>query len=309
MAFEHVPVLLDRVLEGFTSLPEGAVIADCTLGLGGYSEALLERFQTCRVIGVDQDPLALKLASERLLPWGDRFIPVAGNFGDLPGLLRQAGFSEVHGLVADLGVSNLQITEADRGFSFRLDGPLDMRMDPTKGPSAADLVARLSEAELADLIYRYGEDRLSRRIARAIVTARSRSAIKTTGQLADVVSRCYPATLRKTAHPARRLFQALRIAVNDEMGALDRLLESLPRVLMCGGVAQIVSYHSLEDRRIKEAFRAFEGQFLGRSQPRKGVPPEEGEIERNPKSRSARLRRWLRMDLQNEQGRPGLCRR
>ena len=309
LAFEHVPVLCAEVIEGFGSLPRQGVLVDCTLGLGGYSEALLRSFEELRVIGVDQDAQALALATERLSGFGERFLPLKGNFRDLVSLLREEGFEGVNGLVADLGVSNLQITEGQRGFSFRHDGPLDMRMNQSQSLTAAKIVNSYDEKTLADLLWRYGEERLSRRIAAAIVRERKRRPFETTFELAEVVAGCYPAASRKNAHPARRTFQALRIEVNDEMGALEALLEAVPQVLCLGGVAQIVSYHSLEDRAVKGAFRADEEKGLGASEPRKGITPSTEEVERNPKSRSARLRRWVRKNLEDKKGRPGVCRR
>ncbi len=283
--FSHVPVLADAVLEAAEQLPgrEGLLI-DATLGGGGHSALLLERHPGLRLVGLDQDPTARAAAAERLAPFGDRVQIVATNFAEY----KPAQTAVM--VLADLGVSSPQLDVAERGFSFRLDGPLDMRMDRSGDvETAAELIARLDENELADLIYGYGEERLSRRIARRIKNDLSeKGAYSGTAALAYAVAGCYPPKARRgRIHPATRTFQALRIAVNDELGVLDRLLEQAPDWLAAGGVLGIISFHSLEDRRVKTAFLRDERLQRITRKPLVASPEEE---ERNPRSRSAKLR-------------------
>ena len=283
--FSHVPVLADAVLEAAEQLPgrEGLLI-DATLGGGGHSALLLERYPGLRLVGLDQDPTARAAAAERLAPFGDRVQIVATNFAEY----KPAQTAVM--VLADLGVSSPQLDVAERGFSFRLDGPLDMRMDRSGDvETAAELIARLDENELADLIYGYGEERLSRRIARRIKNDLSeKGAYSGTAALAYAVAGCYPPKARRgRIHPATRTFQALRIAVNDELGVLDRLLEQAPDWLAAGGVLGIISFHSLEDRRVKTAFLRDERLQRITRKPLVASPEEE---ERNPRSRSAKLR-------------------
>ena len=283
--FSHVPVLADAVLEAAEQLPgrEGLLI-DATLGGGGHSALLLERHPGLRLVGLDQDPTARAAAAERLAPFGDRVQIVATNFAEY----KPAQTAVM--VLADLGVSSPQLDVAERGFSFRLDGPLDMRMDRCGDvETAAELIARLDESELADLIYGYGEERLSRRIARRIKNDLSETgAYSGTAALAYAVAGCYPPKARRgRIHPATRTFQALRIAVNDELGVLDRLLEQAPDWLAAGGVLGIISFHSLEDRRVKTAFLRDERLQRITRKPLVASPEEE---ERNPRSRSAKLR-------------------
>ena len=283
--FSHVPVLADAVLEAAEQLPgrEGLLI-DATLGGGGHSALLLERHPGLRLVGLDQDPTARAAAAERLAPFGDRVQIVASNFAEYkpaqPAVM----------VLADLGVSSPQLDVAERGFSFRLDGPLDMRMDRSGDvETAAELIARLDENELADLIYGYGEERLSRRIARRIKNDLSeKGAYSGTEALAYAVAGCYPPKARRgRIHPATRTFQALRIAVNDELTVLDRLLEQAPDWLEPEGILGIISFHSLEDRRVKTAF--LRDQRLQRIT-RKPLVAKPEEAECNPRSRSAKLR-------------------
>ena len=283
--FSHVPVLADAVLEAAEQLPgrEGLLI-DATLGGGGHSALLLERHPGLRLVGLDQDPTARAAAAERLAPFGDRVQIVATNFAEY----KPAQTAVM--VLADLGVSSPQLDVAERGFSFRLDGPLDMRMDRSGDvETAAELIARLDENELADLIYGYGEERLSRRIARRIKNDLSETgAYSGTAALAYAVAGCYPPKARRgRIHPATRTFQALRIAVNDELGVLDRLLEQAPDWLAAGGVLGIISFHSLEDRRVKTAFLRDERLQRITRKPLVASPEEE---ECNPRSRSAKLR-------------------
>ncbi|WP_254939623.1 16S rRNA (cytosine(1402)-N(4))-methyltransferase RsmH [Cyanobium sp. Morenito 9A2] len=287
-AFEHIPVLAEPLLAAFAGLGAGGLLLDCTVGGGGHSALLLEAHPGLRLIGLDQDPAALAAAAERLAPFGNRVSLVAGNF---------AAFTPPEpllGVLADLGVSSPQLDGGARGFSFRADGPLDMRMNPGAGETAAALIDRLTEGELADLIYAYGEERLSRRIARRIVEqgpwggAAATEADRGTAALAYLVAGCYPPKARRgRIHPATRTFQALRIAVNDELGALDTLLRRAPDWLVPGGLLAVISFHSLEDRRVKTAF--LRDERLERIT-RKPLVAGEAEQELNPRSRSAKLR-------------------
>lgn len=297
MEFAHQTVLRDEVME-LLAPQVGHRIIDTTLGGGGHAEALLER--GAEVIGVDRDPAALRAASARL-SLHPGFHALEGNAGDLEALLAPLGLLPVDGLLADLGVSSAQLDDEGRGFSFQVDGPLDMRMG-TGGQSAAQAIAGADEATLAAVLRELGEEPFARAIARALKAA----APTTTQQAVDAVKRAVP----RRAWPARihvatRTFQALRIWVNDELGALDRLLASLPRLLRVGGRAAIIAFHSLEDRRVKTAFRTLEGRCTCppglpvcvcgaggsfRALTRKAVKASEAEVERNPRSRSARLR-------------------
>ena len=288
--FAHVPVLAEAVLGGCAGLEsllklgeQRGVLLDATLGGGGHSALLLEAHPGLQLIGLDRDPTARAAAAERLAPFGDRVTIVATSFGDY------TPDQPVLAVLADLGVSSPQLDVAARGFSFRGDGPPDMRMNPEAGETAAELIDRLEENELADLIYAYGEERLSRRIARRLVAERPWSGSgRSSGDLAYVIAGCFPPPARRgRIHPATRTFQALRIAVNDELGQLDRLLQRAPDWLVPGGLLAIISFHSLEDRRVKTAFMADER--LERVT-RKPLVADEAEAEANPRSRSAKLR-------------------
>jgi 16S rRNA (cytosine1402-N4)-methyltransferase len=287
--FDHVPVLAEPVVAGFAELAPllaaqaGGVLVDCTLGGGGHSALLLEAHPQLHLVGLDQDPMARAAAAERLAPFGERVTIVASNFAAYtpPG--------PVVAVLADLGVSSPQLDGAERGFSFRSDGPLDMRMNPEVGETASALIARLGESELADLIYAYGEERLSRRIARRIKEhLASEGPFPGTAALAYAVAGCYsPAARRGRIHPATRTFQALRIAVNDELAVLDTLLNSAPDWLATGGLFGVISFHSLEDRRVKTAFL---GDDRLERVTRKPLIAAAEEQERNPRSRSAKFR-------------------
>ena len=293
--FDHVPVLAEQVLASFAELspllalqPGGeAALLDCTLGGGGHSALLLEAYPGLRLIGLDQDPLARRAAAERLAPFGDRVTIVASNFADYTP--PASGVPPLVAVMADLGVSSPQLDGAERGFSFRSDGPLDMRMNPERGETAAELINRLDESELADLIYAYGEERLSRRIARKIKELGPWGGPgKGTAELAYVVAGCYPPKARRgRIHPATRSFQALRIAVNNELAVLDQLLQRAPDWLVPGGLFGVISFHSLEDRRVKTAFASDER--LQRVT-RKPLVASEAEEAANPRSRSAKWR-------------------
>ncbi|MFM7086484.1 MAG: 16S rRNA (cytosine(1402)-N(4))-methyltransferase RsmH [Cyanobium sp.] len=291
--FEHRPVLAQPVLEAFAPLSalleahgEGLLL-DCTLGGGGHSALLLQAHPGLRLVGRDQDPSACAAAAERLAPFSDRVSIVATNFAAFEP--PPTGSPPLLAVLADLGVSSPQLDVASRGFSFRHDGPLDMRMNPDSGETAAALLARLSESELADLIHAYGEERLARRIARRIHQHLcDRGPFSGTAALAYLIAGCYPPRARHgRIHPATRTFQALRIAVNRELEVLETLLQRAPDWLVPAGRLAIISFHSLEDRRVKQAFLA--DTRLERIS-RKAIQADATEQEGNPRSRSARLR-------------------
>ncbi|MGL4555513.1 MAG: 16S rRNA (cytosine(1402)-N(4))-methyltransferase RsmH [Gemmataceae bacterium] len=279
----HVSVLPREVLRWLDPRP-GQLLADCTTGVGGHARLLAERVAPGgRVIGLDQDAAMLGLARPRLE--GLPVTLVHAPFDQLPRVLREQGVERLDGVLADLGVCSDQLDAAGRGFSFAQEGPLDMRMNRDETETAAEMIHRLSERDLADVIFRYGEERFSRRIAKRIVEERKKAPIETTTRLAELVRRCVPRG--KGIDPATRTFQGLRIAVNDEMGALERLLESLPAVLKPGGVAVLISFHSLEDRPVKRLFRDHD---TWDELTRKPVTAAEDESATNPRSRSAKLR-------------------
>jgi len=288
----HVPVLSAEVLHYLDPQP-GQTIVDATVGAGGHARLLAERVGTAgRVIGLDQDPAMLRLAQERL-----RGLSVAlkhRNFDELADVLRDEGLSTVDAVLADLGFASDQLADPQRGLSFQEDGPLDMRLDPTRGEPASALLRRLPERELADIFWRYGEERYSRRVARKVAGLREETAIATTGQLAELVRGCVPRPRghRHIIDPATRVFQALRIAVNDELGALERLLAILPECVKSGGRVVIISFHSLEDRLVKQAFRKSPNLF--KELTRKPVPASVEEVRSNPRARSAKLRAAVR---------------
>jgi 16S rRNA (cytosine1402-N4)-methyltransferase len=320
----HEPVLLEEVVRWLR--PEvGGTFIDCTLGLGGHARALLAASSETRVIGIDRDRQALEMARARLADVGERFQAIQANFDDLSTELERLGVEKVRGAVADLGVSSMQLEAAERGFSFLTPAPLDMRMDARGGRTAADLVNDLPESELADLIFEYGEERASRRIARLIARERERRPITTTTQLAELVVRALNQRGRWRIHPATRTFQALRIAVNDELSAIEALIPAAVSRLESGGRLAIISFHSLEDRIVKRAFLRESGRCSCQAQmrafnqtppvessgsqdsadlicgrcgarrrvvvlTRKPVRPAPEEVERNPRSRSALLR-------------------
>jgi 16S rRNA (cytosine1402-N4)-methyltransferase len=284
--FDHAPVLLEEVLAALEPR-SGGLYADVTLGGAGHARAVLEASAPDgRLVGVDRDPAALDAARPRLAAYADRVTLLHGAFGDLPALLTAAALGPLDGLVADLGVSSPQLDRAERGFSFRTVGPLDMRMDTTRGETARALIARLDDRELADLLYTLGEERRSRPIARSIRRAYDEGRLETTEDLRRAVIRV-TGPARGRIDPATRTFQALRIAVNDELGQLDALLAALPDVLAPGGVAVLISFHSLEDRRVKRFFR---GAPTLAPLTKKPVVATEEERARNPRSRSAKLR-------------------
>ncbi len=300
----HVPVLLHEVLEAIGPR-DGAIYVDGTFGAGGYSTAILDAAD-CRVFGIDRDPRALKTGEELAERYFGRLRVLGGCYGDMIDLLAEIGIDKIDGVALDIGVSSMQIDDAERGFSFRFDGPLDMRMGLQAQASAADVVNTLGEEELADIIYTYGEERASRRIAAAIVKDRTEQPFTRTGQLAGLIRRIVKKS-KDGIDPATRTFQALRIYVNDELGELTRGLEAAEKLLSPGGRLAVVSFHSLEDRKVKEFLlkRSGQGPRPSRHLPDAGgterapsfrllkkgvVKPRRHECENNPRARSARLR-------------------
>lgn len=283
----HVPVMTDEVVAALHP-DRGGVFVDCTVGLGGHARALLAAGAT-RLVGIDRDLSALALASAALAEWGGRVELVHGDYRDAPRMLEARGIEAIDGAVADLGVSSLQLDGAGRGFSFQRDEALDMRMDTSQGPTAADLIAGADERDLADAIYRYGEERRSRAVARAIVAARRVTPIRTTAQLASIVRRVVGRSGR--IDPATRTFQAIRIWVNGELDGLDLFLRAMCARLRAGARFAVVTFHSLEDRPVKHTFRAVaaEGDAF-RLVTKKSLVPGDEEIRSNPRARSARLR-------------------
>ena len=298
--FHHVTVLRHEAVEALQPA-EGRVLVDATLGGGGHSELMLQGGAT--VWGIDQDPAARRAARKRLTPYADRLHIIAGNFRNAAELLRAEGLEAVDGILADIGISSPQVDQAERGFSFLAEGPLDMRMNPAAPRSAADLVNTAAESELADILWQYGEERASRAIARRIVQERAKAPITTTTQLADLIASVLPRKGKQ--HPATRSFQALRIAVNDELGALDALLESGLSLLKSGGRFAIITFHSLEDRAVKRYFDRVtrpeidrpewpaprpNPEYAARLVTRKPIVAGEAELAANPRARSAKLR-------------------
>lgn len=303
----HIPVLLEPLIEAVS--PVSGVWLDGTFGAGGYARALLEAGAE-RVIGVDRDPEAFERAASWASSYGDRLDLRPGCFGELDEIAAAAGAPRLDGVVLDIGVSSMQIDQAERGFSFQKEGPLDMRMRQD-GPSAADLVNGLPEADLADILFQLGEERHARRLARAIVNARKTQPFTTTRQLAGLIESCSRRQRPGEPHPATRSFQALRIAVNDELGELDRGLAAAENALAPGGWLAVVTFHSLEDRIVKRFFQAASGgQPKGsRHAPeqdedeprfaralRKAITPSDEELAANPRARSAKLRLGRRLD-------------
>jgi len=291
----HIPVLTAETIHQLQPA-RGGVFVDCTVGLGGHARALLEAGAT-RVIGLDRDPDALARARQTLAPWSDRVELVHADYRALADVLDRQQIAEVDGTLADLGVSSMQFDEPGRGFSFQRDEPLDMRMDRTAGDTAADLVARSTERDLADAIFQYGEERFSRRIARAIVAGRQEAPIATTGRLASIVRRAIP---HRGGHvridPATKTFQALRIWVNQELDGLDRFVETAARRLRAGARLVVITFHSLEDRIVKHTLRALQQRDgIVQVLTKKPIVPSDEEVERNPRSRSAKLRAAERM--------------
>jgi 16S rRNA (cytosine1402-N4)-methyltransferase len=286
----HEPVLRAETVDQLAPAGRG-IFVDCTVGTGGHTEALLEAGAT-RVLGLDRDAEVLPLARERLAVWGDRVELVHADYRHVEQVLDERGIEQVDGALADLGHSSFQIETDGRGFSFRRADPLDMRMDRSQGRTLAELLDEVTPAALADVIFEYGEERRSRRVARGIVWARDRGRLVTTGDLASVVSRSLQVRGRPRIHPATRTFQALRIWVNQELDELDVFLRMVARRLETGARLAVISFHSLEDRIVKYTFRELErgGDLAIRALTRKPIRPGREEVARNPRARSAKLR-------------------
>ena len=289
MALPHEPVMVPQVLD-LLSPSRGGLFVDCTVGAGGHSKALLEAGAT-RILGLDRDPAALAAAAEALASFRNRVELVHADYRELERVLDERGISNVDGALADLGVSSMQLDAEGRGFSFRRDEPLDMRMDPTRGETAAERLQAADEEEIADVVFRFGEERYSRRVARAIVNARQESPIATTGRLAAIVRRAVPHRGHQRIDPATRTFQALRIWVNHELDGLDGFLARAAARLLAGARLAVITFHSLEDRIVKHAFRALAapGGAL-RVMTKRPLSADDEELTRNPRARSAKLR-------------------
>ena len=286
----HQAVLTAEVLT-FLAPQRGGLFVDCTVGLGGHARVLLEHGAS-RVIGLDRDREALSQAHTALSAWAEHVELHHANYKDVDAVLNASQISSVDGVLADLGVSSLHLDGEGRGFSFRRDEPLDMRMDQSTGQTAADLIRNTSEQTLADIIFKYGEERQSRRIARAIVEARRTSPVTSTGALASIVRRSSRRRGYTRIDPATRTFQAIRIWVNQELDGLEGVLEAMCRRLRTGARLVVISFHSLEDRIVKHTFRALErgGKVAIRVLTKRPVIPQDEEVERNPRARSAKLR-------------------
>jgi 16S rRNA (cytosine1402-N4)-methyltransferase len=294
MTQTHVPVMTDEAID-FLQPGRGGLFVDCTVGLGGHARALLEAGAT-RLIGLDRDRDALAHARETLSPWADRVELVHADYRTLDDVLDARRIARIDGALADLGVSSLQFDAPGRGFSFQRDEPLDMRMDRSGGDTAADLVARSTERELADAIFQYGEERFSRRVARALVAARQEAPVDTTGRLATIVRRAIPRRGPARIDPATRTFQALRIWVNGELDGLDRFVAAAAQRLRAGARLVVITFHSLEDRIVKHTLRALhQRDGVVQVLTKKPLVPRDAEIDRNPRARSAKLRAAERM--------------
>jgi 16S rRNA (cytosine1402-N4)-methyltransferase len=302
----HASVLLPETINILDPKAD-EVFVDATLGIGGHTEALLNRERSLKIVGIDQDLDAIDNAKARLSGFGERFMAVHGNFSDIATILDDIGIKAVHGILADLGVSSLQFDSDTRGFSFRFDAPLDMRMDASSDtPTAAELLKELNEEEIANVIYQYGEERFSRRIARRIVERRKAgNPVCTTSELTQLVERSVPRRPKDKIHPATKTFQALRIAVNNELGILEGFLNDSVDLLTPDGRLAIIAFHSLEDRIVKQTFQKLSGKCqcpprMPRCEcgavkkieilTKKPMIPGDDEINRNPRSRSAKLR-------------------
>ena len=290
MTIHHEPVMTREVL-AFLQPEKGGVFVDCTVGLGGHAKAMLEAGAT-KVMGLDRDPAALVIAAATLAGFGDRVELVHSDYRAIESVLDARGMRAVDGALADLGMSSYQLEAEGRGFSFQREDPLDMRMDTTTGPTAAELLSAASESEIADAIYQFGEERFSRRVARAIVQNRETAVIRTTGQLAAIVRHAIPRRGFSRIDPATRTFQGLRIWVNRELDGLDTFLTALARRLKTGARMVVITFHSLEDRIVKHTLRALAQQEDApiRILTKKPVLPQPDEIDRNPRARSAKLR-------------------
>lgn len=311
-SFLHIPVMLNEVLEKLS--PNGGVFIDGTFGAGGYTKTILDKDKDNTVIAIDRDIAAIQKAQTLQKEYKNRLVIIRGCFGDMYELVKEKHQDKVDGIVLDIGVSSMQIDNKERGFSFQKDGPLDMRMDKSQELSAYHVINEYSETEIADILYKYGEERRSRRIAIKIIEARKKSPITTTGKLAHIIEKALPTNKKDKIHPATRSFQGIRIFVNDELGELERALVSAEKLLKTGGRLVVVTFHSLEERIVKKFFREKAGltpkssrhsieanlPILPNKQTtesasfklidKKAIKPSEEEIEANPRARSARLR-------------------
>ena len=303
----HIPVMLAECVEALASADsvDDAVLVDCTLGLGGHSEALLTRYPNARLLGLDRDPEALARSRERLAPFGERFEAVHAVYDELPDVLAERGIKRIHGVLFDLGVSSMQLDMRERGFAYAYDAPLDMRMDQTAPLTAYEVVNSYSVGDLTRILRDYGEERFAKRVAQAIAARRSKSPIERTGELAELVRESIPAATRRTGgHPAKRAFQALRIEVNGELEVLSRAIPRAVDALAVGGRIAVLSYHSLEDRLVKRVLAAGAESTAPRGLPiappgtepilklltRGAQEPTEDEVEANPRAASAKFR-------------------
>jgi 16S rRNA (cytosine1402-N4)-methyltransferase len=289
----HIPVLAEPIMELFDARP-GMVYLDCTAGRGGHASMVAQLLgETGHVIALDADPANADFTRERLASYPCKSDVLHRNFAQVTGALDELGVDKVDLLLADLGFASNQMDDPTRGMTFQADGPLDMRLNPDLPTTAEYLVNHMAERELADILFHLGEERLSRRIAKKIVQIRDKEPIKNTLALAELVSSCYPPNQRgKRAriHPATRTFMALRIAVNEELMALERLLDALPQIIKPGGIAAIISFHSLEDRRVKQRFLQYDQNDCAKRLTRKPIVADDAQIRQNPRSRSAKLR-------------------
>jgi 16S rRNA (cytosine1402-N4)-methyltransferase len=288
----HISVLATEVLDALAPAA-GKVFADATLGAGGHTEAIL-RTEGTRVIGIDRDEVAVETARHRLAHFGSRFIPVKARFSDIARVLADLGIPSVDGVLADIGVSSMQLDAPSRGMSFRTEGPLDMRMDRSEGETALELIERLDDTELADVIYRFGEERRSRRVARCIRQALEAGELKTTLDLRRAVVRAVGPARIGGVDPSTRTFQALRIAVNHELDELEALLRDAPSIVAPSGVLAVITFHSLEDRLVKRAMR---DRATWAPLTKKPIVPGDDEAHENPRARSAKLRAAHRLEL------------
>ena len=303
----HVPVMLTECVEALDAADsvDSAVLVDCTLGLGGHSEALLTRYPKARLLGLDRDPEALARSSARLAPFGERFEAVHAVYDELPDVLAERGIRRIHGVLFDLGVSSMQLDMRERGFAYAYDAPLDMRMDQTAPLTAYEVVNTYSAGDLTRILRDYGEERFAKRVAHAIVARRERQPIERTGELAELVRESIPAATRRTGgHPAKRAFQALRIEVNGELEVLGRAIPRAVDALAVGGRIAVLSYHSLEDRLVKRVLAAGAESTAPRGMPiappgtepilrlltRGAQEPTEAEVAANPRAASAKFR-------------------
>lgn len=308
MEFSHIPVLLDQTIEAL-NIKEDGIYVDGTAGGGGHSQEIAKRLKSGRLISIDRDPDALAAASKRLEPYPQAKV-VEGNFSDMREILDNEGIGLVDGILLDIGVSSFQLDAPQRGFSFHNDAPLDMRMSKS-GATAADLVNSLTAQQISKILFEYGEEKFSRSIASAIIREREKSPIETTGRLAEIISSAVPAKAKRNGHPARQSFQALRIAVNGELDNLSKGLDEASESLNIGGILAVITFHSLEDRMVKQRFASLckgctcppdfpvcvcgkvpFGELLFRSPKTAG----EDELEKNPRSRSAKLRAIRRIN-------------